>query len=130
MKPTKKGKRPKLIKINKVPLTKKRARDLRNYITDTSLSRTARIKPTSGKPASPKLKIPKGYARKTAFKFRKFKQIKGKRISLKKGRVIERGRHILDTSQEVRKIGLLRRIKQITPKKKTKSLKTRKPSRR
>ena len=114
---------PKLIKVSKVPLTKKRARDLRNYIADTSLSRTARIKPIKGKPTTSKLKVPKGYSRKTFGKFRRYRIKKGKRIPLKKGRVIELGRHLLDTRQEKKRIGLKRRIAQIRKPSKRKSTK-------
>ncbi len=118
IKKTKKAKRPKLVKVNKVPLRKKRARDLRNFITDTSLSRTGRIKKGKGKPRKPKLRVPKGYAKKTSIKFRRHRIVKGKRKLLPKGKVIERRKRLLDTVQERRKITLRRRIKQITPKRK------------
>ncbi len=113
LKRTKKGKRPKLVKVSKVPLTKKKAKNLRNFIVDQSLGRTARIKPIRGKPTAPKLKVPPGYAKKTSAKFRRWKQRKGKRIPLPKGKVIELGRHLLDTKFERKKIGLLRRIKML-----------------
>jgi len=133
LKPTKKGRKPKLIKVSKVPLSKKRAKDLRNYITDTSLGRTARIKPSRGRPASPRLRTPKGYSKKTSAKFRRYRIVKGKKVPLVKGRVIEKKSYLLDTRQEVKKIGLLRRIRQITPKKKAvkrKSIKRKRPVRR
>ena len=134
-------KRPKLIKVSRVPLSKKRAKDLRNYITDQSLARTSRIRPIKGKPSSPKLKVPKGYSRKTSKKFRRFRVVKGKRVPLPKGKVIERRRHILDTRSEKRGISLKRKIAQLErkagirkPIKKRKSSKTktikRRPSRR
>ena len=125
LKRTKKGRKPKLIKVSKVPLTKQRAKDLRNYITDTSLGRTARIRPSKGKPSTPKLKTPKGYSRKTSAKFRRYKIRKGKRVPLVKGRVIERGKHLLDTVQEKKQITLRRRIAQLS-----KPPKKRKPVRR
>ncbi len=109
-------KRPKLIKVSKVPLSKQAAKDLRAYIADTSLARTARIKRTKGKPKRPRLKVPKGYAKRTVKKFRTYQIIKGKRKPLPKGKVIERSRNLLDTRQEKRKIGVRRRIKQITRK--------------
>ena len=121
LKRTKKGKRPKLIKVSKVPLSKNKARDLRNYITDTSLSRTATIRPTKGKPTTSRLKVPKGYSKKTSAKFRNFRIIKGKRVPLSKGKVIERGRHLLDTRQEQRQITLKRRIAQLSKPLKRKS---------
>ncbi len=119
LKRTKKGKRPKLIKVNKVPLTKRRAKDLRNFVTDTSLSRTARIKPTRGKPQQPRVKVPIGFSKRTSKKFRRHRTVKGKRIGLPKGKVIERRRRLLDTRQERNQITLRKRIKQITKKKTT-----------
>ena len=109
-------KRPKLIKASKVPLKKSVAKDLRNFLADTSLARTARIKKTKGKPKRPRLKAPKGYAKKTTKKFRRHRIVKGKRKPLPKGKVIERSRNLLDTRQEKRKIGVRKRIKQITRK--------------
>lgn len=114
LKPTKKGKKPKLVKVSKVPLSKKDAEDLRNYITDTSLSRTARIKQVGGKPTKSKLKVPKGYSKKTSKKFRRYRIIKGKRTTLPKGKVIEKKRHLLDTRQEKKQISLKRRIGQLS----------------
>lgn len=114
----KKPKRPKLIKVSKVPLTKKRAKDLRNYIADTSLARTARISRTSGKPQSPRLKAPPGYARKTRKKFRTHRIVKGKRRPLRSGTVIEKRTKLLDSRQERKGITLRKRISQITPKRK------------
>ena len=118
LKKTKKGKIPKLIKINRVPLTKSRAKDLRNYIADTSLARTATIKRTKGKPKKPVLKVPLGYSKRTSKKFRTHRIIKGKRKALPKGKVIEKRTRLLDTKQERQRITLRRRIKEITPKKK------------
>lgn len=115
-------KRNKLIKVNKVPLSKSRAEDLRNYISDTSLARTAQIKPTSKKPKRPLLKIPAGYAQRTKRKFRNYKIRKGKRVPLKKGSVIELNNYLLDTFQEKRKISLRRRINQISRKPKTRKV--------
>lgn len=111
-------KQPKLIKVNKVPLSKKDAEDLRSYIADTSLSRTANYKKTSGNPQKPLLRFPKGYAKKTSSKFRMYKVIKGKRKKLKSGRIIEKGSRLLDTKGEKKGITLRKRIKQLTKKKK------------
>ena len=99
--------------MNKVPLSKTRAKDLRNYVTDTSLARTAKIKKTKLKPKKPKLKTPRGYSKRTDFKFRKHKIVKGKRKPLTKGKVIERRKRLLDTKQEKKQITLKRRIAQI-----------------
>jgi len=101
------------IKINKVPLSKTNAKNLRNYVADTSISRRATIKPTGGKPKPGRLKVPSGYAAKTGIKFRNYRTVKGKRVPLTKGQVIERRKRLLDTRQEKQQIELRRRIKQI-----------------
>lgn len=106
-----KGKR--LIKINRRPLTKTKAEDLRNFIIDTSLSRTGKIKKTSRKPKTPKIKVTRNFAKRTNKKFRRFRIIKGKRRRLRTGKVIERSRRLLDTRQERKKITLRKRIKQL-----------------
>lgn len=107
-------KRPKLIKINKVPLTRIRAKDLRNFIADDSLARTSRIKKVKGKPQPPRLKVPKGFAKKTQKKFRTFRIVKGKRKALPKGKVIERRSFLLDRKNERLQIGLRRRVSLLT----------------
>lgn len=112
-----KGKR--LVKVNKVPLTKTRAEDLRNYIADTSLSRTATIKPTSGKPRQPRLKVPSGYASKTQRKFRTYRIRKGRKVRRSEERVIERTRNIVDTRGEKRGISLRQRIAQLSRKRRS-----------
>ena len=103
---------PKLIKINKVPISKQRAEDLRNYIIDTSLSRTGKIKP-SGKMQKPKLRVPVTYGSKTKYKFRTYKIRKKKRVPLRKGKVIEKRKRLLDTPQEKKQISLARRLAQL-----------------
>ncbi len=110
----KKGrKKPKLIRVTKRPIKKRRAKDLRNYLVDTSLSRTAKIKPSPKKPSKRILKAPTGYASKTKKKFRKYKIVKGKRKTLPSGKVIERRKHLLDTKQEKKQITLRKRIAQL-----------------
>ena len=100
-------------KINRVPLSKSRAEDLRNYIIDTSLSRSGEIRRTKGKIKNPTLDIPIGYADETDYKFRKFKQVKGKRKPLKEGAVIERNNFIGDTTQEIKGLNINKRLDQL-----------------
>lgn len=121
-----KGKR--LVKVNIRTLTRAKAKDLRNFVVDTSLSRTGRIKATKRRPKKPKIKTPKSFAALTKQKFRDFRIVKGKRVPLTKGTVIEKKKRLLDTIQERRKITLRRRIKQLQgPKRKVKKVrKTRK----
>jgi hypothetical protein len=127
----KKGQRkPKLIKVSKRPLSKKRAQDLRNYITDTSLSRRAMIRPSKGKIASPRLKTPRRYARRTSHKFRTYKIRKGKRVYLKKGSVLEKSKYLLDRPEEIKQITLKRRIAQLSRPLKKRKLVKRKPTKR
>ncbi len=106
-------KKPKLIRINKVPLSIRKAKDLRNFIIDTSLARTGKIKKTKGKVQNPRLRVSPNFSKRTSKKFRRFKIVKGKRKPLARGKVIERRRHLLDTRSEKRKIGLRRRLKQL-----------------
>ncbi len=127
----KKGrKKPKLVRITKKPIKKARAESLRNYLIDTSLSRTGKIKSSGKKPSKRRLKVPRSYAKKTKRKFRTYKIVKGKRKKLKKGKVIERKKHLLDTRQEKSKIGLLRRIAQLEKQSKIRKVVGRKPIRK
>ena len=107
-------KKPKLIKVNKNPLRKNRAKDLRNFIVDKSLSRAGQIKATGKRFKKPVLKVPVGFAKRTKRKFRTFRTVKGKKKSLRKGRVIERGEKgrnfLLDTRSEKRGITLRRKV--------------------
>ena len=116
-----KGKR--LVKVNKKPLSKTDARNLRNFVIDTSLSRTGSIKSTRGEISKPAIKVPIGFAKRTAKKFRSYRKRKGKRIPLKKGKVIEKKTSLLDTRQERKKITLRARLRQLSPKKKVKKKK-------
>ncbi len=103
--------RPPLIKINRVALTRRKAIDLRNHILDTSLARTGRIKRTKGRARSPRLRVS---SVSISRKFRKFRIKNGKRIPLVPGKVIEKTKNLLDTRQEKRKITLKRRIAQLS----------------
>ncbi|KKK90430.1 hypothetical protein LCGC14_2723050, partial [marine sediment metagenome] len=118
----KKGrKRPKLIKINKVPLSKVDAKNLRNFITDRSLARTSRIKLRGrGRPQKPRLPVPPGFAKRTRKKFRSFRIVKGKKIPLRKGKVIEKSRFLLDTKSEKRSITLSRKVAELNRKARSK----------
>ncbi len=122
-------KKPKLIRVNKSPLTQPRAEDLRNFVIDTSLARTGKISPTRLRARSPRINIPLGFASRTRPKFRTFRIVKGKKRPLRKGKVIERkGKPLLDTIGEKRGISLRRRISQLRKKVKTKPTKKRKMS--
>ena len=123
---------PKLIKINKVPLSRINARNLRNKVLDTSLARTGRIRPIRGKPKRPLLRVPKNFAKQTKRKFRTFRRVKGKKIPLRKGKVIEKSRFLLDTRAEKRSITLSRRVAQLNKQARQppKAIKTSKPKRK
>lgn len=101
------------MKVNLVPLTKSRAEDLRDFTLDTSLARTGEIRPTKRKPKKARIKSPAGYSKSRGHKFRKYKQVKGKKKQLPRGRVIERGKHLLDTPREKKQITLRKRISEL-----------------
>lgn len=113
-----KGKKRRLLKVNIVPINKRDAKNLRNYVVDTSLSRTGQIKSTRKRIKTSGVKAPSGYAAKTRNKFRSHRIVKKRKVSLKRGRVIEKNKASLDTRQEKRKISLKRRIAQLRKKKK------------
>lgn len=130
--PTKKRKgqkRPKLVRVNKVPLTKQKAKDLRNFILDRSLARAGGIKKTGGVPKKPVRKVPSGFAKRTSNKFRRTRTIKGKRVLLPQGRVIERSSRLLDTRSERLGITLRKKIRQISPKQRKANIKNLKKAR-
>ncbi len=123
--PTKKRgrkRKPKLIRVNRVPLTRSRARDVSAFVVDQSLSRRGKIKRTKGIPRKSKLKVPKGYASRTANKYRKFRIVKGKRKPIINS-IIEKRTKLLDTKSERRGITLRRKIRQISPRPKKRSKK-------
>ena len=104
----KRGKKPKLIRLNKKPLSKQNAERLGSTAIDTSLARTFQVKATRGTPQ--KLGV-----RTTRFnkkKFRDFRIVKGRRKKLK-NTFIERSRRLLDTSGERKGITLRRRMAQL-----------------
>lgn len=113
-----KGKKRRLLKVNIVPINKRDAKNLRNYVVDTSLSRTGQIKSTRKRIKTSGVKAPSGYAERTRKKFRSHRIVRKKKIKLKRGRVIEKNRSALDTRQEKRKMSLKRRIAQLRKKKK------------
>ena len=106
-------KKPKLIKINKKPLTKSRAKDLGSSVVDTSLSRRFKIKRTGGKPKKGVLKAPIRNFDRTKKKFRDFRIVKGKKVPLKNTFIEKKGKPLLDTRGEKRGITLRRRIKML-----------------
>jgi len=112
IKPTK-SKNNRFVKINTSPLVKTDAKDLRNYVLDTSLSRTGLIVPSRGRPGRINLNFPRGYSQRTSGKFREYRVKRGNKVILPQGKVIERTRNILDTIQEKRKIDLFRRLQQL-----------------
>ena len=121
----------KFVKANNTPLTENRALDLRNYITDTSLSRTALIKQVKQSPKETKMKVPIGYASRTSNKMRDYRIKNKRKFFLKNRRIIEKNKHILDTVGEKKGISLARRIKQLGLKKQPKRKTTpRKPTSR
>lgn len=105
-----KGQNPrKLIKVNKRPLTRERAQDLRNFIIDRTLIRTGQIRRTGG-PGTGRINVPQGYARQTAHKFRDYRIVRGRRVPLPFMTAIEKRKYLLDTKDEKRAINLRKQI--------------------
>ncbi|HUW43425.1 MAG TPA: hypothetical protein VMV95_00475, partial [Bacillota bacterium] len=102
----------KYVRLNKQPLTKIQALSLGSHLADTSLSRTFKIEKTSKAPKPSTLKFPPNYFLDNQRKFRGYQLKKGKKIPMK-DKYIERNPFLLDTRQEVQKIGLLKRLAQL-----------------
>jgi len=106
--------------INKKPLTKELAKDARDFVLDTSLSATGKIRRVKGRPATSvqeaDVSFPQGFSNRNINKFRKFKQVKGKRIKLV-NTVIEKRNRRLDTIGEIQQIKGAGRIAQIKKRK-------------
>ena len=113
-------KRPKLIKINKRPLSRRNAKRLGSTITDETLSRTFKIKKARGKPKSPTFKTKKFQKQ----KFRKFRIVKGKKVPLK-NTFIEKSKSLIDTKGEKKGLTLRAGIKRLQKQK----VRVRKPTR-
>jgi hypothetical protein len=115
LKKRKKQKRPKLLKINKKPLRKSRARDLGSFAVDKSLARTFKTKRSKKKPTGRLPKgVPRGYFSRNRKKFRDFRIVKGKRKPLKNIFIEKKGR-LLDTKPEKKGITLRKKISQFKP---------------
>jgi len=108
-----KGKKPKLIRVTRKPVSKLRARDIGSFLTDRSIARTHKIKGSRLKPKKSKLKVPVGYYAKTRKKFRGYKIVKGKRIPLKQKWIERRGKPLIDTLGEKRGLTARRRLAQL-----------------
>ncbi len=113
----------KFFKLNRVPLTRKKARDLGGFLIDHSLARTFKLRGTIKKAQKPILKVPANYFAKNKKKFRNFRIVKGERIPTPFKWIEKRGKFLLDTRDEKRKITLFRRLSTLKKKFKLKSTK-------
>lgn len=93
-----------LLRINKIPTTKQRARDAMALLIDNTLASFGKIQRVPGKAKPLRLNIPKGYFIRTQNKYRNFRIRKGKRIPLRNAWIEKRGKPRLDTLGEKRKI--------------------------
>jgi len=106
----------KFIKVNEVPLTKEKARDIATFVTDKSLAATWKVKKTGKLAKKPVRIVPNKYFLRNQAKYRSFKKVKGKEVAISNSG-IERRKFRLDSGPEVRKIqaerfakGLSRRV--------------------
>ena len=100
-------KQKRFVKLNLNSLTKAKAKDLGAWLTDHSLGRTFKLKGTMSIAKKPKLKVPGSYYSKTRGKFRGFRISKGKKIKLRDSYIEKKGKYLLDTRSEKKKITLL-----------------------
>ncbi len=98
----------KVVRISKVPVTKKKARDISAFFVDRTLSATGIIRRSSKSARKPKLKVPANYFDKNIKKFRTFRKQKGKQIPLK-NMFIEKRKFRLDQKNERQTIQQLRK---------------------
>ena len=95
-------------RLNKVPLTKRQARDLSSFLVDNSTSRTGGIvRAINKKSLRPQTKIPKGYFGKTSKKYRPFRIVQGRKVPLF-NEFIERTKFAIDTKGEKRGLSIAR----------------------
>lgn len=102
-------------KLNKVPLTKTRAKDYGSYLSDNTLSASYRIKPVKGAPQSGNLPIPVSYSSKTRKKFREYKIREGKKIPTPNSFIEKRNKR-LDQRGETKKITLYKKLQELKKK--------------
>ncbi len=87
-------------RLNKVPLTKRQARDLFSFTIDHTVARTGGIVRAFNKKAlKPQTRIPKGYFRRTVKKYRPFRIVQGRKIPLT-NEFIEKTKFAIDTRGE------------------------------
>ncbi len=118
----------KLIKLNKVPISKTKALNLSSFIVDHSTSAFGKIIRTTKKAQKPLRKIPKGYFKRTIKNYRLFKIVKGKQVPLKNAFIEKRAKRIntlgekqqLSAARALKKLPLIKKIKKKTPKKMSK----------
>lgn len=103
-------------KITKKPLSRRDAENLRAFALDESTSRQGYIKRVKTKPSKLPYDIPPTYYQDTDFKFRKFKQEKGKKVPLI-NRVIEKSKYIQDTRNEKKDLSVFRTLARVEKKK-------------
>jgi hypothetical protein len=113
-------KKKRFVKLNQVPLTKAKARDLGAFLADRSLARTFKLKQTGKVAKKPKLKIPASYYSRTRKKFRDFRRVKGKKIKLRNKFIEKKGKPLLDTRAERERITLLAQLARLKKKSKIK----------
>jgi hypothetical protein len=107
------GRTRRFIKINKSTLKFNDALDLRDYILDTSLSRTGYVYPTRRRPGKITIKFPNGYAEKFGYKFRDYGIKNRHKVPLPTGMVIKKSQYMSSTPEERAHLSLIRRIRQL-----------------
>ncbi len=102
----------KFSRVNKSPISYNDARDLSAYAIDKSVARTSYLKPSAKRPMKSQFLIPKGYYKQTKSKYRDWRQIKKKRYKMKKDKIIERSRYLIDSGGEKRGLSVFKLLSQ------------------
>ncbi len=104
-------------KINRVPVSKKKAKDMAAFVVDNSTSARGKIVRAIGKSAlKPQRKVPKNYFNRTSNKYRAFKIVAGKNVPLINEFIEKRAKRI-DTFGEKRGLNAAKSISKLKKRK-------------
>ena len=101
-------KKGKFKRMNVVPLTKSKARDLGAFLTDKSVARTFKIKQSDSIAKKPKLKVPSSYFKRHQKKFRG-RKVKGRFQPIRRV-AIEKSKFAIDSRGEIGRASCRERV--------------------
>ena len=101
----------KFVKLNQVPLSKSRAKDVMGFFVDNTLSAKGKISVTKGKIKDARIDVPKNFFVNRQKKFREFKIRKGKKIATPNTFIEKKGKPRIDTFGEKNRLTVLSLLK-------------------